>query len=119
MAVPPTVPAAPASLYVGDLHPDITDGLLFDAFSEFKSLASVRICRDSSSGRSLCYGYVNFISPQDGNYPYCSVVFSHFVPLLPLFGFLESVEKINKWKFWEWIGFALFKTMSKRERLIG
>uniref|UniRef100_A0A5B7AK56 Polyadenylate-binding protein n=1 Tax=Davidia involucrata TaxID=16924 RepID=A0A5B7AK56_DAVIN len=65
MAVPPTVLAAPASLYIGDLHQDVTDGQLFDAFSEFKSLASVRVCRDSSSGRSLCYGYVNFISPQD------------------------------------------------------
>ncbi|KAA8518658.1 hypothetical protein F0562_016132 [Nyssa sinensis] len=65
MAVPPTVPTAPASLYVGDLHQDVTDGQLFDAFSEFNSLASVRVCRDSSSGRSLCYGYVNFIAPQD------------------------------------------------------
>ncbi|XP_015898573.3 polyadenylate-binding protein 7 isoform X2 [Ziziphus jujuba] len=65
MAVSQTVAAAPASLYVGDLHPDITDGQLFDAFSEFKSLASVRVCRDSASGRSLCYGYVNFISPQE------------------------------------------------------
>ncbi|XP_060176595.1 polyadenylate-binding protein 7-like isoform X2 [Lycium barbarum] len=55
----------PSSLYVGDLHQDVTDGQLFDAFSEFKSLASVRICRDSSTGRSLCYGYVNFVSPQD------------------------------------------------------
>ncbi|KAI4349059.1 hypothetical protein L6164_009704 [Bauhinia variegata] len=65
MAVPSTVAAGPASLYVGDLHPDVTDGMLFDAFSEFKSLASVRVCRDSSTSRSLCYGYVNFISPQD------------------------------------------------------
>ncbi|MCD7465126.1 hypothetical protein HAX54_000668 [Datura stramonium] len=65
MAVPPTVLATPSSLYVGDLHPDVSDGQLFDFFSEFKSLASVRICRDSSTGRSLCYGYVNFVSPQD------------------------------------------------------
>ncbi|KAK4392127.1 Polyadenylate-binding protein 7 [Sesamum angolense] len=65
MAVEPTVPNSPASLYVGDLAMDVTDGMLFDAFSEFKSLASVRICRDSSTGRSLGYGYVNFISPQD------------------------------------------------------
>ncbi|CAK9140445.1 unnamed protein product [Ilex paraguariensis] len=65
MAVPPTIAASSASLYVGDLHPDVTDGQLYDAFTEFKSLASVRICRDSSTGRSLCYGYVNLISPQD------------------------------------------------------
>lgn len=66
MAVPtPTIPPVTASLYVGDLHPDITDGQLFDAFSEFRSLASVRICRDAVTGRSLCYGYVNFVSPQD------------------------------------------------------
>ncbi|KDP29218.1 hypothetical protein JCGZ_16607 [Jatropha curcas] len=66
MAVPSTVSAAgTASLYVGDLHPEVTDGVLFDAFSEFKSLISVRICRDLSTGRSLCYGYINFISPQE------------------------------------------------------
>lgn len=65
MALEAAVPATPASLYVGDLHHDVTDALLFEAFAEFKSLASVRICRDSSTGRSLCYGYVNFISPQD------------------------------------------------------
>ncbi|MCD7468881.1 hypothetical protein HAX54_007427 [Datura stramonium] len=54
-----------ASLYVGDLHDSVTDGQLYDAFSEFNSLTTVRVCRDSSTGRSLCSGYVNFISPQD------------------------------------------------------
>ncbi|OIV92180.1 hypothetical protein TanjilG_30821 [Lupinus angustifolius] len=66
MAVPsPTVTIVPASLYVGDLHPDVSEGQIFELFSEFKSLASVRVCRDTSTGKSLCYGYVNFVSPQD------------------------------------------------------
>ena len=42
MAVPPTVPLVPALLYVGDLHADTSDGVLFDAFSEFKNLTSVQ-----------------------------------------------------------------------------
>ena len=53
--------------YKAYLHYGVTDGQLFDHFAEYKSLASVRICRDFSTRRSLCYGYVNFISAQDGN----------------------------------------------------
>ncbi|KAE8725115.1 hypothetical protein F3Y22_tig00009009pilonHSYRG00070 [Hibiscus syriacus] len=61
-----TLMASMVSLYVGDLHPDITDEALFDAFNSFKGMSSVRVCRDSSTGRSLCYGYVNFSSLEDG-----------------------------------------------------
>lgn len=76
MAAPSTVTlAAPVSLYVGDLDPDVTDAQLCEAFSEFKSLASVRICRDSSSGRSTCYGYVNFLSLQDGIFSSLFLIF--------------------------------------------
>ncbi|XP_027935772.1 polyadenylate-binding protein 7 [Vigna unguiculata] len=67
MAVPATVAAAQSSLYVGDLHPDITDTQLFQAFREFESLSSVRVCRDSMTRASLRYGYVNFMSQQDAN----------------------------------------------------
>ncbi|XP_077233411.1 polyadenylate-binding protein 7-like [Tasmannia lanceolata] len=64
MAIPPMVPP-PASLYIGDLHSDVSDGQLFDAFSGVGPLGSVRVCRDSISGRSLGYGYVNYIAPLD------------------------------------------------------
>ncbi|KAE8725120.1 Polyadenylate-binding protein 7 [Hibiscus syriacus] len=45
MAVPTavTLMASMVSLYVGDLHPDITDGTLFDAFNSFKGISSVRV----------------------------------------------------------------------------
>ncbi|XP_061352407.1 polyadenylate-binding protein 7 [Gastrolobium bilobum] len=65
MAVSTTVAAASASLYVGDLHPDVTEGQLKDAFSDCIGRDSVRLCKDTATGRSLCYGYVNFVSHQD------------------------------------------------------
>ncbi|CAK8568719.1 unnamed protein product [Lathyrus sativus] len=67
MAVSPLIATSttPASLYVGDLHPELSDAQLREVFSDFNTLVSVRICRDSSTGNSLCYGYVNFLSPQD------------------------------------------------------
>ncbi|MBA0849229.1 hypothetical protein Goshw_013235 [Gossypium schwendimanii] len=53
------------SLYVGDLDVTVTDEQLYQLFSQVAPVASVRVCRDLASGRSLGYGYVNYNNLRD------------------------------------------------------
>ena len=63
------------AVYVGNLHPSVTEATLFDLFNGVGPVASTRVVRDRKTRVSLGYAYVNFHNPDDGLFFFGSFFF--------------------------------------------
>ena len=76
----PQQPYASASLYVGDLASETSEGQLFEVFKNVGPVASIRVCRDAVTRKSLGYAYVNFHNVADGMKLIWTSPFPHCLP---------------------------------------
>lgn len=77
---PVNVSPSNCALYIGDLHNDVTEAILFQFVSTSGvNIISARVCRSNTTKKSLNYGYLNFSSKEDADK---SMDFLNFQPLM-------------------------------------
>lgn len=52
--------------FLGNLDAEVTEVMLFNKFQTLGDIASIRICRDFNTRRSLGYAYINFQNEAGG-----------------------------------------------------
>ena len=57
----PFDPSSCQSLYVGNLHPYVTESLLHDTFSATGPITEVKIIKDKAAGMSVGFGFVKYL----------------------------------------------------------
>lgn len=88
-----------ASLYVGDLHHDITEAMLFEKFSTSGPVLSIRVCRDLITRRSLGYAYINFQQVRNEMQFFEGKMFPlAYTPLTVMFSFFHIIHLLHY--FW-------------------
>lgn len=56
-----------STLYITNIDPKVKEKTLTSFFEHYGPLHTVKIVRDKTSGKSLSYGFVEFIDPLHGN----------------------------------------------------
>ena len=68
-ALGPFDPSSCKSLYIGNLHPYVTEALLQDAFSAVGPIAEVKIIKHKATGMSAGYGFVQYFDHRSADSP--------------------------------------------------
>jgi len=58
-----------STLYITNIDPNVSERNLASFFEKYGPIRTVKIVREKETGKSLSYGFVEFINTTNGNFP--------------------------------------------------